>query len=63
MYVKRRTIRHKGISLGFLQDFLGDVDPITFISDRQKGLVNVLAVKWPTARSRNCARHVCANFR
>ncbi|XP_035830903.1 uncharacterized protein LOC110914631 [Helianthus annuus] len=34
----------------------------TFISDQQKGLLNAVAVVWPKAEHRNCARHIYANW-
>ncbi|KAJ0054128.1 hypothetical protein Pint_01509 [Pistacia integerrima] len=52
-----------GFFLGLLHDFLGDLEHVTFMSDRQKGILNALEAKWPNARSRFCARHVYANFR
>ncbi|XP_044508924.1 uncharacterized protein LOC123227865 [Mangifera indica] len=42
---------------------MGDVLPITFMSDRQKGIIHALQTQWPNAKSRFCARHVYANFR
>ncbi|KAJ0743798.1 putative MULE transposase domain-containing protein [Helianthus annuus] len=34
----------------------------TFISDQQKGLLNAVALIWPRAEHRNCARHIYANW-
>lgn len=50
-----------GYFIKLLHQFWGDVEPITFMSNRQKGLINVLLVKWPTT-SRYYARPVFANF-
>ncbi|KAJ0025618.1 hypothetical protein Pint_07722 [Pistacia integerrima] len=52
-----------GFFLGLLHDFLGDLEHVTFMSDRLKGILNALEVKWLNARNRFCARHVYANFR
>ncbi|XP_044482030.1 uncharacterized protein LOC123208560 [Mangifera indica] len=52
-----------GYFLGMLKEFMGDVLPITFMSDRQKGIIHALQTQWPNAKSRFCARHVYANFR
>ncbi|KAK9293352.1 hypothetical protein L1049_021344 [Liquidambar formosana] len=41
------------------QDYTG----ITFISDRQKGLVDTFAVLLPGADHRHCVRHMYANFK
>ncbi|KAJ0033968.1 hypothetical protein Pint_26262 [Pistacia integerrima] len=46
-----------------LKEFIGDIDPITIMSDRQKGLVHALQTCWPNASVKHCARHVYANFR
>lgn len=46
-----------------MKDFIGDVLPINFMRDRQKGIINALQIVWPTTRSCFCARHVYANFR
>ncbi|XP_031266842.1 uncharacterized protein LOC116125254 [Pistacia vera] len=46
-----------------LKEFIGDIDLITIISDRQKGLVDVIQTCWSNASARYCARHVYANFR
>ncbi|KAJ0082352.1 hypothetical protein Patl1_10338 [Pistacia atlantica] len=46
-----------------LKEFIGDIDPITIMSDRQKGLVDAIQTCWPNASVRHCARHVYANFR
>ncbi|KAK9227627.1 hypothetical protein WN943_012681 [Citrus x changshan-huyou] len=35
---------------------------VTFISDRQKGLLNAILNTWPFAYHRACCRHVYANF-
>ncbi|KAJ0016739.1 hypothetical protein Pint_10731 [Pistacia integerrima] len=40
-----------------------DIDLITFMSDRHKGLVDIIQACWPNVRVRHCARHVYANFR
>ncbi|KAJ0031488.1 hypothetical protein Pint_13741 [Pistacia integerrima] len=52
-----------GFFLRLLHDFLGDLEHVTFMSDRQKGIINALQAEWPNARSRFCAWHVYANFR
>lgn len=44
-------------------EFLRDIQRITIMSDRQKGLVNVLETHWPNTNRRHCAKHVYANFR
>ncbi|XP_012839304.1 PREDICTED: uncharacterized protein LOC105959715 [Erythranthe guttata] len=40
-----------------------DGRPWTFVTDRQKGLVDAINVTVPNAINRKCARHICANFR
>lgn len=44
-----------------LHNYLYD-GQVTFISDRQKGLINVISNTWPTSYHRVCSRHVYANF-
>ncbi|KAJ0053177.1 hypothetical protein Pint_01757 [Pistacia integerrima] len=51
-----------GFFLSLLRDFLGDVDPVIFMSDKQKDILNALEKHWPNARTRYCVRHVYANF-
>lgn len=60
---KVENIETWGYFIKLLHEFFGDVESITFMSDRQKGLINALLVEWPTVRSRYCARHLFANFR
>ncbi|KAL5572969.1 hypothetical protein UlMin_022566 [Ulmus minor] len=36
---------------------------ITFMTDRQKGLVEAIAVLWERCEHRNCVRHLYANFK
>ncbi|XP_031260044.1 uncharacterized protein LOC116118214 [Pistacia vera] len=45
-----------------LKGFIGDIDSITIMSDRQKGLVDAIQTCWPNASVRYCARHVYDNF-
>ncbi|KAL0296231.1 UNVERIFIED_CONTAM: hypothetical protein Sradi_6675200 [Sesamum radiatum] len=45
-----------------LSGFSGD-KPWTFMSDRQKGLVETINEIVPNAVNRRCARHIYANFR
>ncbi|KAK9227179.1 hypothetical protein WN943_012228 [Citrus x changshan-huyou] len=45
-----------------LYSYLDDERHVTFVSDRQKGLINAISNTWPTAYHRACARHVYANF-
>ena len=45
-----------------MYNYLNDGRLVTFISDRQKGLVNAIANTWPSAYYRACTRHVYANF-
>ncbi|XP_024037036.1 uncharacterized protein LOC107174971 [Citrus sinensis] len=45
-----------------LHNYLDDGRLVTFISDKQKGLINAIANTWPTAYHRACIRHVYANF-
>ncbi|KAL0297754.1 UNVERIFIED_CONTAM: hypothetical protein Sradi_6827500 [Sesamum radiatum] len=45
-----------------LSGFSGD-KPWTFMSDRQKGLVETINENCPNAVNRRCARHIYANFR
>ncbi|KAK9202565.1 hypothetical protein WN944_017776 [Citrus x changshan-huyou] len=45
-----------------LNNYLDDGRQVTFISDRQKGLINAISTTWPTAYHRACSRHVYANF-
>ncbi|XP_031253261.1 uncharacterized protein LOC116111206 [Pistacia vera] len=46
-----------------LNEFIGDIDPITIMSDRQKGLVDAIHTCWSNARVRHCVIHVYTNFR
>ncbi|XP_076898291.1 uncharacterized protein LOC143551832 [Bidens hawaiensis] len=34
----------------------------TLVSDQQKGILNAVALSWPNAEHRNCAKHICANW-
>jgi hypothetical protein len=36
--------------------------PWTFMSDRQKGLINAINALWPDAQHRFCVRHLHQNF-
>ncbi|KAL5783694.1 hypothetical protein ACOSP7_008723 [Xanthoceras sorbifolium] len=36
---------------------------MTFMSDRQKGVLKAINTQWPSAKTRFCARHIYANFR
>ena len=45
-----------------LHSYLEDGRQVTFVSDRQKGLINAISNTWPTAYHRACSRHVYANF-
>ena len=45
-----------------LHSYLEDGRQVTFVSDRQKGLINAISNIWPTAYHRACCRHVYANF-
>ena len=45
-----------------LDSYLDDGRQITFISDRQKGLINTILNIWPTAYHKACSWHVYANF-
>lgn len=47
-----------GYFISLLHKFLGDLKPIIFISDSQKGWMNVLENHWPTARNMHCVRYV-----
>ncbi len=49
--------------LSLLHDFIGDVEPITFMSDRLKCVIKALKTYWSDANMRFYARHVYANFR
>ncbi|XP_012844641.1 PREDICTED: uncharacterized protein LOC105964686 [Erythranthe guttata] len=40
-----------------------DGKPWTFMTDRQKGLVETISEMAPNVMNRRCARHICANFR
>ncbi|XP_052289946.1 uncharacterized protein LOC127899849 [Citrus sinensis] len=42
--------------------FDNGLEQITFCLDREKGLLGVIEITWPTAYHRPCARHVYANF-
>ncbi|KAJ0042627.1 hypothetical protein Pint_18290 [Pistacia integerrima] len=48
-----------------LKEFIGDIDPITIMSDRRRayGFGGCILHCWPNASVRHCARHVYANFR
>ncbi|KAK9193218.1 hypothetical protein WN944_003915 [Citrus x changshan-huyou] len=48
--------------LEHLHNYLDDGRQVTFISDRQKGLLNAIPNTWPSAYHRACCRHVYANF-
>ncbi|KAK9211410.1 hypothetical protein WN943_000786 [Citrus x changshan-huyou] len=45
-----------------LHSYLKDGRQVTFVSGRQKGLINAISNTWPTAYHRACSRHVYANF-
>ena len=48
--------------LDHLHSYLDDGRQVTFISDRQKGLLNAIPNTWPIAYHRAYCRHVYANF-
>ncbi|KAH9681520.1 SWIM-type domain-containing protein [Citrus sinensis] len=48
--------------LEHLHNYLDDGRQVTFINDRQKGLLNAIPNTWPSAYHRACCRHVYANF-
>ncbi|KAK9181033.1 hypothetical protein WN944_024170 [Citrus x changshan-huyou] len=48
--------------LEHLHNYFDDGRQVTFISDRQKGLLNAIPNTWPFAYHRACCRHVYANF-
>ena len=45
-----------------LHNYLDDRRHVTFISDRQKGLINAISNTWPIVDHRACFYHVYANF-
>lgn len=45
-----------------LHSYLDDGMQVTFISDRQNGLLNAIPNTWPTAYHRAYYRHMYANF-
>ena len=45
-----------------LNNYLNDRRQVTFISDRQKGLIHAISNTWPTAYHRAYSRHLYANF-
>ena len=45
-----------------LHSYLNDGRHVTFISDRQKGLINAISNTWPNAYHKPCSRHVYAKF-
>ena len=45
-----------------LYSYLDDRRHVTFISDRQKRLINTISNTWPTTYHMACSRHVYANF-
>nr|XP_027101234.1 uncharacterized protein LOC113720767 [Coffea arabica] len=50
----------------FFQEFFGPFHnsvPLTFMSDRQKGLNLAYEERIPLATGRHCCRHICSNFR
>ena len=52
----------------FMSELMSDIGSVeengwTFISDRQKGLVEVFEQLMPTAEHRYCLRHIYANFK
>ncbi|KAH9612810.1 hypothetical protein KSS87_010045, partial [Heliosperma pusillum] len=51
----------------FLDLLVKDIEPtlgnITFMSDRQKGLVEAFATVVPNAEIRHCCRHIWSNFK
>ncbi|KAH9764284.1 SWIM-type domain-containing protein [Citrus sinensis] len=49
--------------LRHLNTFLGDNRQLTFMCDRQKGIQNALALEFPNAHVRYCARHILANLK
>ncbi|KAK9208792.1 hypothetical protein WN944_001152 [Citrus x changshan-huyou] len=48
--------------LEHLHNYFDDGRQVTFISDRQKGLLNAIPNTWPFAYHKACCRHVYANF-
>ena len=46
-----------------LEYFLGDNRQLTFMCDRHKGIQNALALEFPNAHVRYCARHILANLK
>ena len=49
--------------LGHLKTFLEDRRQLTFMCDRQKGIQNALALEFPNAHVRFCARQILANLK
>nr|XP_027109180.1 uncharacterized protein LOC113729052 [Coffea arabica] len=50
----------------YFQEFFGPFDnniPLTFMSDRQKGLNLAYEEIFPDATGRHCCRHICSNFK
>ena len=45
-----------------LYSYLEDERLVTFVSDRQKWLINAISNTWPTVYHRACSRHVYAKF-
>ncbi|XP_058223177.1 uncharacterized protein LOC131332884 [Rhododendron vialii] len=50
--------------MGILEDLIGNLEEMgwCFMSDRQKGLTQTFAAKYPTIEHRYCIRHMYANF-
>lgn len=49
--------------LSHLKTFLEDTRQLRFICDRQKGVQNALALEFPDAYVRFCARHILTNLK
>ncbi|KAK9216840.1 hypothetical protein WN944_008851 [Citrus x changshan-huyou] len=49
--------------LSHFREFLQDTRQLTFMCDRQKGIQNALALEFPNAHVRFCARHILANLK
>ncbi|KAK8916395.1 hypothetical protein KSP39_PZI022790 [Platanthera zijinensis] len=67
--IKPKEVESKeswGFFFNCLEDMLGgfvDEKPWTFMSDRQKGLVETINESIPNAKNRKCCRHIYANLR
>ncbi|XP_043705497.1 uncharacterized protein LOC122655361 [Telopea speciosissima] len=56
--------------LFFLHHLLGCIgivtpvwEPLTFMTDKQKGLIEAIGIKFPIAHHRHCSRHLYNNFK